>query len=82
MPGSADKSYGIYVAKLAGIPEDVVARAKELQEKFEREFLIKTSSEGGELVEYLKGLNVDALSPKDALDILYEIKRILDPNKG
>lgn len=81
VPGSADKSYGIYVAKLAGIPEDVVIRAKNLQEKFEREFLIKASSESEELVEYLKGLNVDTLSPKDALDILYEIKRLLGADK-
>ncbi len=77
IPGSADKSYGIYVAKLAGIPESVIERAKELQEKFEREFLIKSSSDGGDILEYLKNLNVDALSPKDALFVIYELKRMM-----
>ncbi len=77
VPGSADKSYGIYVAKLAGIPDSVIERAKELQENFEREFLIKSSSNGEDIVEYLKSLNVDALSPKDALFVIYELKRRL-----
>ncbi|MDR3183257.1 MAG: DNA mismatch repair protein MutS [Planctomycetaceae bacterium] len=35
VPGSADKSYGIHVAKLAGVPKDVVERASELLESFE-----------------------------------------------
>ena len=75
VPGSADRSYGIYVARLAGLPEEVIERARELQERFEREFLLRTSGESGELVEFLRSINVDALSPKDALDILYELKR-------
>ncbi len=75
IPGSADRSYGIYVARLAGLPEEVIERAKDLQERFEREFLLRTSGKGGDVVEFLRSLNVDALSPKDALDVLYELKR-------
>ena len=35
IPGAADKSYGIYVAKLAGLPENVIDRAKEILENLE-----------------------------------------------
>ena len=35
IPGAADKSYGIYVAKLAGLPEKVISRAKEILENLE-----------------------------------------------
>ncbi|MBW2971050.1 DNA mismatch repair protein MutS [Candidatus Woesearchaeota archaeon] len=37
VPGATDKSYGIHVAKLAGMPRDVVERAKEIQNKLEKE---------------------------------------------
>lgn len=41
-PGPADKSYGIHVARLAGIPEDVLGRAKEVLESFEKDEIAKT----------------------------------------
>jgi DNA mismatch repair protein MutS len=40
LPGGTDKSYGIHVAKLAGMPKDVVARAKQIQEKLEAESVV------------------------------------------
>ena len=73
--GSASKSYGVYVAKIAGLPDSVIDRAKALQQMFEREFLMKLSSNGEDLLEYLRNINIDSLSPKDALDILYDLKR-------
>lgn len=42
MPGPADKSYGIQVARLAGLPEEVIIRAKELLESFEKSEMTKT----------------------------------------
>ncbi len=75
VPGSADRSYGIYVARLAGLPEWVIERAEELQRKFEREFLLKTSGDGSDIVDFIRSINVDSLSPKDALDVLYELKK-------
>lgn len=42
MPGPADKSYGIQVARLAGLPEEVIVRARELLESFEKSEMTKT----------------------------------------
>ena len=41
VPGATDRSYGIHVAKLAGVPEEVVARAKEILREIEREAVIE-----------------------------------------
>ncbi|KQC16193.1 MAG: hypothetical protein APR56_09230 [Methanosaeta sp. SDB] len=41
VPGATDRSYGIHVAKLAGVPEEVVARAKEILKEIEREAVIE-----------------------------------------
>lgn len=92
--GPADRSYGLAVAKLAGVPKEVVARAKSVLDTLE-----KTRSENGGLAaglgdlplfaaaslvqektadpvrERLDTLEVDALSPREALEILYELKR-------
>lgn len=46
VPGGTDKSYGIHVAKLAGIPKSVVERAKEIQEKLLQEDEIKKRIKG------------------------------------
>ncbi|MGV1100413.1 DNA mismatch repair protein MutS [Thiovibrio sp. JS02] len=97
LPGGTNRSYGIQVAALAGVPARVVARAKELlhnieQGEFNRqgEPRIATSPKkrkadhpnqlclfGGELHPVLKKLqetNPDALSPREALDLVYALK--------
>ncbi len=92
--GGADRSYGIQVARLAGLPEPVVARARELLAELEG-----THSGGGEglgrrgahappasvpeqlsmfriehpLVRRLRALDPDDLTPKEALELLYEL---------
>lgn len=96
LPGPADKSYGIEVAKLAGVPKNVIQRAKEILRSLESKMekvkgisrvrhhtisLLDTlkkrqdtnASETKEhpLVSELKSLNLDSLTPKQALDILY-----------
>ena len=93
MPGSADRSYGIHVAKLAGLPQAVVERAEEVLRALEegREGhkplariddlplfgatapVPKTSA----VEEALRLVEPDALSPKQALEILYDLKRKL-----
>ena len=93
--GPADRSYGLAVAKLAGVPREVVARAKSVLDKLERSRsetgglaaglgdlpLFAAASAVQEKVtnpvhERLDALDVDTLSPRDALEILYELKRL------
>jgi DNA mismatch repair protein MutS len=92
--GPADRSYGLAVAKLAGVPKEVVARAKSVLDRLEKGraetgglaaglgdlplFAAAASQEEeqcDELRERLQALDVDALTPKQALELLYELKR-------
>ncbi|QYJ07114.1 DNA mismatch repair protein MutS [Qipengyuania flava] len=91
--GAADRSYGLSVAKLAGVPAPVIKRAKAVLEKLEkgREAtgglaaglgdlpLFSATAEApdeetDELRDAVEALDVDALSPREALEILYEFK--------
>ncbi len=93
--GPADRSYGIAVAKLAGLSPQVLARAKnilELLEKGRAETgglaaglgdlpLFSAALDAAEakvdgLRARLSGLDIDALSPRDALDLLYDLKKL------
>lgn len=105
--GAADRSYGIHVGKLAGLPEPVIRRAQEVMAQLEvagRRFavvkgpddlpLFQAAGPPGEspnaatpaphpashadLLEELQGLDVDALSPREALEILYRLKQRID----
>ncbi|WP_420101622.1 DNA mismatch repair protein MutS [Bosea sp. (in: a-proteobacteria)] len=99
VPGAADRSYGIQVAKLAGLPPAVVERARAILgelEKTEREkpaasliddlplFAVPqrraapapaTDAPDG-LREALAGLDPDEMTPREALDALYRLKRL------
>ncbi len=97
VPGAADKSYGIQVAKLAGIPDDVIVRAREILatlERHERDIIEETRRTGKnqrtpdpqlslfadrdqEVVRRLRELQVDELSPLEALNLLHEIRKRL-----
>jgi DNA mismatch repair protein MutS len=97
LPGSADRSYGIQVAKLAGLPPPVIARAKSVLAKLEAQDRGQTAraladdlplfavpsraaaepsppSEAEQLVEAVKALHPDEMSPREALDALYALK--------
>ena len=97
LPGSADRSYGIQVAKLAGLPAPVIARAKSVLAKLEAQDRGQTAraladdlplfavpsraaaepappSEAELLMEALKALHPDEMSPREALDALYALK--------
>jgi DNA mismatch repair protein MutS len=93
--GSADKSYGIQVAKLAGIPHSVIDRAREILdtlERKERDVVEETRRRGPapatrqlglfnsteqSIIDALRTIDVDTLSPRDALNALYELKQKL-----
>ncbi|MDP9194880.1 MAG: DNA mismatch repair protein MutS [Acidobacteriota bacterium] len=93
--GSADKSYGIQVAKLAGIPHSVIDRAREILdtlERKERDVVEETRRRGPapstrqlglfnsteqSIIDELRTIDVDTLSPRDALNALYELKQKL-----
>ncbi len=95
-PGSADKSYGIEVARLAGLPRSVIARAREVLLKHEQNEheLSETLSPGAngnanhnghqevlftaldrQVLEKLRGADLDQLKPLDALNLLAELKK-------
>ncbi|MGB8345305.1 MAG: DNA mismatch repair protein MutS [Ktedonobacteraceae bacterium] len=94
IPGGADKSYGIHVAQLAGIPRPVIHRAEEILAELERKGEAKTrrkamqemampaawqmtllASEPHPVVEELKALIIDELSPIEAISKLYELQQ-------
>ena len=96
-PGGADESYGIYVAKLAGIKKPVISRAKEILKYLENIDLAKktidekrkkitTEEVQVDMFNYkmagvasvLEKLDIDELTPKDALEVLYKLKEKLD----
>jgi DNA mismatch repair protein MutS len=97
LPGAADRSYGIQVAKLAGLPPAVIARAKSVLAKLEAQdrgqgaralvddlplFAVPSraaaeaapSGEAQQLIETLKALHPDEMSPREALEALYALK--------
>jgi DNA mismatch repair protein MutS len=100
VPGETDKSYGIQVARLAGLPKVVLDRANEVlfnleQGEFDEVGLPKISrSENNEnqtsftqlglfqesdnkLVQRIKKINPNELSPREALEVLFELTQIL-----
>ena len=98
--GPADRSYGLAVAKLAGLPPAVVGRAKAVLAKLEKGraatgglaaglddlplFAVAAAAEPppDPLRALLAGIDVDALSPRDALDRLYVLKRAAEDSRG
>ena len=101
--GPADRSYGLAVARLAGVPAPVVARAKAVLEKLEatREATggiaaglgdlplfamlhAEPAAPGPEqqLADALRAADLDALTPREALDLLYDWKRQLPRAKS
>ncbi|MFK0162799.1 DNA mismatch repair protein MutS [Rhizobium sp. NPDC090279] len=99
-PGAADRSYGIQVARLAGLPASVVARARDVLTRLEDADRKNPASqliddlplfqvavrreeavgrrEPSKVEERLKTLDLDDLTPRAALDVLYELKKTLN----
>ncbi|MDR2723911.1 MAG: DNA mismatch repair protein MutS [Holosporaceae bacterium] len=89
--GIADKSYGIHVASIAGVPKFVIKRAEELLKNFESKS-DKTSiasfqeisdqmelyhAPDSKLKQRLEALDLNNITPKHALEILYELKELV-----
>ena len=85
--GKADKSYGINVAKLAHLPKVVLDRASQLLSNFESQdnnqnyqpslfVMDQVQPEKSKLLQQLQELDIDSMTPRDALDCLYELKQL------
>ena len=90
IPGGADRSYGIEVAKLAGLPDRVIQRAKQVLKELEAENGVQyvaprkesdqVSLEAigeGEVLDALRRCQPDTLTPIEAMTLLYELKQKL-----
>jgi len=97
LPGGTDKSYGIHVAKLAGVPKSILDRSKEILQELESAF--QKEAAGGHLsrhktkqpdrdllfirkhksiLEKLTSVDVNNLTPIEAINLLNEIKKEID----
>ncbi len=94
VPGGADKSYGVHVAQIAGIPRPVIHRAEEILVELERkgdararrkamqDIAVPTAlqmtlfaAEQHPLIEEIKALAIDELTPIEAISKLYELQQ-------
>ncbi|MEO0074612.1 MAG: DNA mismatch repair protein MutS [candidate division WOR-3 bacterium] len=92
VPGKADRSYGIAVAKLAGLPDEVIERANDVLQYFERQEEASISKLGTQkdlqisiftpishpLLEQIRNLKIEQLTPIQALNLLDKIKKELE----
>lgn len=91
VPGATDDSYGIEVAKLAGLPNSVIARAREILEELEtqapqrpapvapqEEQVSLLDLSAGRVLDALKAIQVETLTPIEAMNQLYKLRKMLD----
>jgi DNA mismatch repair protein MutS len=94
VPGGTDRSYGIHVAQLAGLPKSVIIRAQEVLAELEshvskkrKVFRRKTPlqiplfQKGSQLADEIARLDIDSMSPLEAITRLYELKRMAQENR-
>ena len=90
IPGGADRSYGIEVAKLAGLPQKVLARARQILTELESEAGVQYTAprreedqvslsavSEGEVLDALRRCQPETLTPIEAMTMLYELKQKL-----
>ncbi|MCC6758971.1 MAG: DNA mismatch repair protein MutS [Candidatus Omnitrophica bacterium] len=96
IPGSTDDSYGIYVAKLAGVPQEIIARSKKILKELETQgnlkqrltvksagdeqlslFNSKSDPVAEELKDAIKALDLNQMTPLEALNKIKELKDLL-----
>lgn len=93
IPGGADRSYGIHVAQLAGLPVNVIHRAQDILKQLE-DGTLQTQTPAFKPVEQLpmfvtepaalvklRGIEPDSMSPLEALSVLYELKKLTAQGK-
>lgn len=92
VPGAADDSYGIEVAKLAGIPNPVISRAREILAELEAEGVAPAPVRqkepedqvsmldltGQQVISALSAITVETLTPIEAMNELYKLKKLLN----
>ncbi len=98
--GAADRSYGVHVARLAGLPAAVIARAQQLLSEMEagghgvidaerlagelplftQDFSTAPPAATDALRDRLETVNPDLLAPREALELLYELRELLHPS--
>ena len=94
LAGAASKSYGLQVAKLAGVPRPVVARARKLLDEFESgaktdsplfaaaaepaNSATEKEAEPHPALAKLRAMNPDSFAPREALDALYELRKLAE----
>ena len=90
--GATDDSYGIEVALLAGVPNPVIKRAKEILKEienagqtvtrvvtqYESDELSFDSISNNEVIDKLKGVDLNTTTPIEAMGILFELKKMLE----
>jgi DNA mismatch repair protein MutS len=94
VPGGTDRSYGIHVAQLAGLPKAVIIRAQEVLAEMESHasqkgkvprrkapLQIPLFPKDSRLAGEIARLDVDSMSPLEAITKLYELKRMAQENK-
>ncbi len=87
--GAVDKSYGIHVAKLAGMPKDILSRASEILKYYEgngKEALVQTNEQLGfnfdavveesPVLDRLEEIDPLKTTPMEAINLLYELKEL------
>jgi len=95
VPGGTDRSYGIHVAQLAGLPKAVIVRAREVLAELEGRVFrrdkaprrtaalqIPLLAQGSRLAEEVRRLDPDSMSPLEAITRLYELKRMAEDDQG
>jgi len=94
VPGGTDRSYGIHVAQLAGLPKSVIVRAQEVLAELESNASKKSKvprhkaplqislfPKDSPLTDEIARLDIDSMSPLEAITKLYELKRMAHENK-
>ena len=99
-PGAADRSYGIHVARLAGLPQAAVARAEQVLETLETgeqssavtrladdlplfaaAVERRVAPQPSAVEQRLRATDLDALTPRQALQLLYDLRGLLDGSR-
>ena len=92
VPGAADESYGVEVAKLAGLPDSVIKRARQILQELQEQGpqpvpvhrqepedqLSMLDLRAGQIAQALETISVETLTPIEAMNELYKLKKMLD----
>ena len=93
VPGAATRSYGVHVAKLAGLPQEVIKRAGRILDQLEstngsnaknknsiNDSQLSFELSDSELIDSVKSLNLEKMTPLEAITKLYELKDLVNQN--